>query len=128
MPVMFTAWLVWLPVASLTVTVYPKSPVLVWASLVDISLPFPVTVDENCGDGKPLTLTNVHVDVPGLRWKLILPAAVIVTVSGSKANVLGAVNDTFTVWSGMVFSWERVDLDAVRLVCTASNGGTISGF
>jgi len=94
-----------LPVASFTVTVYPKSPVLVNASFTAISLPFPVIVDVNCVDGKPLTLTNVHVDEPGLRWKLIFPAEVIVAVGGSKANVLGAVNVTFTVWSGMVFSW-----------------------
>jgi hypothetical protein len=104
-PVMFAAWLVWLPVASLTVTVYPKSPVLEYVSFTVASLPLPVIVDVNWDVGKPLMLTNVHEAEPGLRWKLIFPAAVIVTVSGSKANVLGAVNETFTVWSGMVFSW-----------------------
>jgi hypothetical protein len=73
-------------------------------------------------------LTNVHVDEPGLRWKLIFPAAVTDAVSGSKVNVFGAVKETFTVWSGMVFPWKRVVPDAVRLVRTAYEGGAIRDF
>ena len=70
---------------------------LVNASFTVISLPLPVTDDEYSGDGKPLILTNVQVDDPGFRWKLIFPAAVMFTVGGSNENVLGVVNETFTV-------------------------------
>jgi hypothetical protein len=57
---------------------------------------------------------------------LIFPAAVIVTVGGSKANVLGDVNETFTVWSGMVYSWWRVGREVELLVSTASVGGAVT--
>jgi hypothetical protein len=84
--------------------VYELPPLLVYASFTVMPLPLPVTDDVYSGDGNPFTLTNVHAGDAGFWWKLTFPAAVIVTVSGSNVNVLGVVNVTFTVWSGMAYS------------------------
>src|SRR5512140_1831135 len=100
----------------------------VYASFTVMPLPLPVTDDEYSGEGRPLMLTNVHVAEPGSRWKLILPADVMVAVAGSNANVLGEVNVTFTVWSGMVYSRTEVNREVVPLVDTTSSRDAIELF
>jgi hypothetical protein len=77
---------------------------LVKSSFTVIPFPFPVTDEVNGGLGNPLMLTNVHDGDAGCCCKLIFPAAVMMAAGGSKVNVLGVVNETFTVWSGMGWS------------------------